>query len=109
MRDAAHGNVGGLSHDFTIVHNLAAQRFEAELPAGLAHADYRRIGNTLNMIHTEVPVPEENRGVGAELVTAALDYARANGLSIMPTCPYVRAYMRKHADTHDLLARGARL
>lgn len=98
-----------MSADFTIVHNLAQQRFEAALPAGLAHADYRRIGNTLNMIHTEVPAPDENRGVAAELVTVALDYARANGLSITPTCPYVRAYMRKHPETHDLLARGARL
>ena len=94
---------------YTIVHNLARQRFEATLPSGVAHTDYIRIGETLNMVHTEVPKAASGEGVGAELVTAALDYARANGLKIIPTCPYVRAYMRKHADTNDLLARGARL
>jgi len=95
--------------DYTIVHNLARQRFEATLPSGVAHTDYVRVGETLNMIHTEVPMAASGGGVGKELVTAALDYARANGLKIQPTCPYVRSYMRKHAETHDLLARGARL
>jgi len=94
-------------HD--IVHNQDAHRFEVALPAGLGHADYRRVGNTLHMVHTEVPEPDENRGVAAKLVAAALDYARANALRIVPMCAYVRAYMRKRPETHDLLAPGARV
>jgi len=92
-----------------IVHNQAAHRFEVALAAGLGHTDYRRVGNTLHMVHTEVPVPGENPGVAAKLVAAALDYARANGLRIVPMCAYVRAYMRKRPETQDLLAPGARV
>jgi predicted GNAT family acetyltransferase len=33
--------------------------------------------------------------------------ARANGLRVMPACSYVRAYMRRHPDTQDLLADTA--
>ena len=91
-----------------VIHNEDAHRFEANVDGGLARADYRRKGNLLEMFHTEVPRPDENRGVAAALVMAALGYARRNGLAILPTCPYVRAYMRKHPETHDLLARGAR-
>ena len=41
-----------------------------------------------------------------EVVRGALDYARANGLKVAPVCSYVRTYMRRHEETHDLLAEG---
>jgi predicted GNAT family acetyltransferase len=92
-----------------IVHNLERGRFEAALPEGLARAEYRRLGNTLHMMHTEVPRAVEGRGIGGELVQAALDYADANGLAVMPLCSFVRGYMRRHPETHGLLAPGAKL
>jgi predicted GNAT family acetyltransferase len=30
-------------------------------------------------------------------------YARRQGLRVRPSCSYVRAYMRRHPDTLDLL------
>jgi predicted GNAT family acetyltransferase len=92
-----------------IVHNLERSRFEAMLPAGLARAEYRRVGNTLHMVHTEVPRAVEGRGIAGELVQAALDYADANGLTVMPVCSFVRGYMRSHPGTQHLLAPSARL
>lgn len=92
-----------------IVHNLAQSRFEAQVDGGLAHVDYRRVGGTLHMMHTEVPPAAEGRGIAAALVQAALDYAEGNGLSVMPLCSYVRAYIRRHPDTQALLAPSARL
>jgi predicted GNAT family acetyltransferase len=92
-----------------IVHNLARNRFEAALPEGLARAEYRRVGNTLHMMHTEVPRAVEGRGIAGELVQAALDYADANGLTVMPLCSFVRGYMRGRPQTHRLLAPSARL
>ena len=92
-----------------IVHNLQRSRFEAALPAGLAHTDYRRVANTLHLVHTEVPRAVEGRGIGGELVQAALDYADANGLTVMPLCSFVRGYMRDHPQTHRLLAPSARV
>ncbi len=93
----------------TIVHNLAQTRFEATVPAGLCHADYRRVGATLHMVHTEVPREVEGRGIAGELVQAALDYAAANGLKVMPLCSFVRGYMRRHPESHALLAPGSRI
>jgi uncharacterized protein len=92
-----------------IVHNLAQHRFEAVLPEGLCRADYRRVGDTMHLVHSEVPWELEGRGIAGELVQAALDHAAANGLKVIPQCSYVRAYMRRHPDTHHLLAPGARV
>ena len=91
-----------------IVHNLAQHRFEAVVPEGLCRADYRRVGDTLHLVHTEVPRDLEGRGIAGLLVQATLDHAAANGLHVIPMCSYVRAYMRRHPETHHLLAPGAR-
>jgi predicted GNAT family acetyltransferase len=88
-------------------HNTAASRFEAEADGGLARADYRLHDGVMRLVHTEVPRASEGRGIAGQVVRAALDYARANGLRVMPACSYVRAYMRRHPDTQDLLADTA--
>lgn len=92
-----------------IVHSLAANRFEAAVPGGIAQAGYRRIGDTLHLVHTEVPPESARRGIAAALVEAVLDYADANGLKVVPQCSYARAYMKRHPETHALLAPGARI
>lgn len=88
-----------------IRHHAEASRFEAALPEGLAVCAYRRDADgALALTHTEVPPAAEGRGIAAALVRAALDWARAEGLRVRPRCSYVAAYMRRHPETHDLLA-----
>ena len=89
-----------------VVHNVAASRFEAMVEDGLCRADYRMAGDVMRLVHTEVPHPIEGRGFAGAVVRGALDYARANGLKVAPACSFVRAYMRRHRETHDLLAEG---
>ena len=89
-----------------IVHNAAAQRFEVVLDGALARCDYRRVGNVLQINHTEVPVALEGRGIAGKLVAATLEHAKAQGLRVAPYCSYVRSYMRRHPETQALLAPG---
>jgi len=79
-----------------ISHNAAAQRFEAFVNGQLCRTEYRRHGDTLALVHTEVPQAVEGRGIAAQLVHAALAYARAQSFTVQPVCSYVRAYMRRH-------------
>lgn len=88
-------------------HNPQASRFEAFVDGELCRADYRMSGNVMHIVHTEVPYRLEGRGLAGQVVQAALDFARANGLKVVPVCGYVRAYVRRHKATHDLLAEGA--
>jgi predicted GNAT family acetyltransferase len=89
-----------------IVNNRAASRFETTVDGLLCVADYRRHGGVLVMPHTLVPGALRSHGIAALLVQAALDWARAEGLKVEPVCSYVAAYMRRHPDTHALLADG---
>ena len=91
----------------TITHHPAALRFERVLPGAehgaIALCCYRRSGDVLVLHHTEVPPALQGQGLAGELVQGALDWARAEGLRVRPTCSYVAAYMRRHAGTQDLL------
>lgn len=89
-----------------IVHNEGAQRFEAHVEGGFARCDYRRVGNVMQLHHTEVPVALEGRGIAGQLVKAALEYAKSHGLRVAPYCSYVRSYLKRHPEYHPLLAPG---
>jgi predicted GNAT family acetyltransferase len=90
-------------------HNASAGRFELETDGGLARADYRMQGDVMRIVHTEVPPEAEGKGIAGQVVRAALEHARTHGLRVQPLCSYVRAYMRRHPETHDLLPAGVAL
>ena len=85
-------------------NNEAAHRYELEVDGELAVAEYRLQPGRIIFTHTEVPDALEGRGIGSKLVRAALDDARARGLKVVPTCPFVKHYISRHPDTRDLLA-----
>lgn len=86
------------------VNNHEARRFELAIDGQLAICDYHRDGNTLVLPHTVVPASLQGRGIAATLVQAALDWARAEGLKVQPSCSYVASYMRRHPREQELLA-----
>ncbi len=88
----------------SISNNEPAGRFEATLAGHTAFIKYRRAGDRLIFIHTEVPQEMEGQGIAARLTQAALDFARSANFKVVPFCPYTAGYMRKHREYHDLLS-----
>jgi uncharacterized protein len=81
-----------------VTNNEAASRFELEVDGRLTELDYRRNGKRLVLIHTEVPVELEGRGIGGMLVSAAVDHAAREGMTVVPLCPFARSWLERHAD-----------
>ena len=100
------GSLRGLADDpVTIVPRPDARRYELLLagePAGeLVYRD--RGGGVVAFLHTEVYPHLQRRGLGSALVAGALDDARARGLRVVPLCPFVDAYIRRHGEYADLV------
>ena len=97
----------------TIQDNPEQHRLEAVLEDGTlaGFSEYRRRGqsSTYSFIHTVVDDAFEGQGIGGQLARGVMDFARDNGVKILPSCTFIRSYMREHEETHDLLAKGARL
>ena len=81
-----------------VVDNPALSRLEIVEDAGTAVLEYRIVGERFSLIHTGVPKEFEGRGFGSALVQAAIDKARSEHLTILPYCPYARAWIEKHPD-----------
>ena len=88
-----------------VTHNEARQRFEATVDGVLCVCDYQLRGKVMWMTHTGVPPAVGGRGIAAELVRVALEWAGQQGFSVEPSCSYVEVYMRRHPQTQKLLAR----
>lgn len=87
-----------------VVKNEARRRFEIDLGDGLAFLRYAEEPGVVRLIHTEVPEQFGGRGIAGKLAAFALDEARSRGLHVIPTCPYVRAYIERHPEYADLVA-----
>ena len=90
--------------DVTVTHNENAQRFEVGIDDLCAFMTYSRFPGRIVYTHTEVPKPLEGQGLAAKLARAALDFARVNDLRVVPLCPYVSRFIRKHAEYQDLVS-----
>jgi len=83
--------------------NEEAGRFEVELEGETAFAQYQVLPEGVLFPHTVVPEAFEGRGVGSALARAGLDWAREQGLKVLPACAFFAAYMQRHAETQDLV------
>ncbi len=84
--------------DTSVKHNLIQGQFEITVENQTALLQYRRSGESIRLIHTEVPEALRGRGLANQLVRAALDYAHFNRLKVVPICPFVKAYLKKHPE-----------
>jgi uncharacterized protein len=87
----------------TVRDNQALKRFELDVDGHTAVAYYQLSPGVITFTHTEVPQQLSGRGIGSELIRGALEAARAQKLKVVPKCPFVAAYMAKHAQFNDLL------
>ena len=91
---AAQGSDG-----FSIVR--VAERHQYELRDGdltIGFAKYREQPGRITFTHTVVDSAYEGRGLGSRIARHVLDEAVANKLRIVPVCPFIAAYLRRHHD-----------
>ncbi|MBI3745047.1 MAG: N-acetyltransferase [Chloroflexi bacterium] len=86
-------------HVPVITDQPEARRFVARLGSELAgFIDYRRLGDRLILVHTEVPAAFEGRGIASVLAHDVLDGARARQDRVSIRCPYLDEYVRRHPE-----------
>ncbi|GIE93134.1 NAD(+)/NADH kinase [Paractinoplanes rishiriensis] len=90
-----------------VVDSFEQQRYEILLGgevAGVLH--YRRHGDRIELMHTEVEQSFSGRGLAGRLAAAALADARNRATPVTATCPFVRGYLDRHPEYSDLLPDG---
>jgi hypothetical protein len=94
----------GKDDDALVVeNNEKARQFQLRVEGHLALIRYVYSNGSIVFVHTEVPPALEGRGIAGKLARAALEYAREHKLSVVPRCPFVAAYIRKHPEYQSLV------
>jgi predicted GNAT family acetyltransferase len=91
-----------------VVDNTAKGRFELSRDGHTAELIYTVTGDRMVLHHTEVPKALGGMGIGGELVQAAVRRAARDGLTIVPSCPYARRWLDKHAEQVGAVAIDGR-
>jgi predicted GNAT family acetyltransferase len=104
------GNAGGPATEVVVEDVPDASRYEARVRTrdgvvldGVGVTEYVRHGTTIVLAHTEVPESLSGRGVGTALAVYALDDARRRGLAVVPRCPFIASFIRRHREYRDLV------
>jgi len=82
--------------------NETEKRFEATIGDSMAFVEYQIAGKNILYTHTEVPKEYEGQGYANQLAHFAMEYAKENGYKVQPVCPFVKLYVSKHPEYHDM-------
>ncbi len=92
-----------------VTDNLAEHRYEVRVAGELAgFSEYALQPSSITFLHTEIDPRFEGRGIGSKLATAVLDDARAKKLRVVPLCPFIAAYIRRHPEYDDIVTPAHR-
>jgi predicted GNAT family acetyltransferase len=103
MATADHIDLAG-DVDARVVDRPQRSRFELVRRGDvLGFVDYVRTPWAIALTHAEVRQELRGQGLGEQLAAGALRAIRAGGLEVIPRCPFIAGYLRKHPE----LAPGA--
>lgn len=89
--------------DLPLVKNQDNLRFELEVDGYIAFIEYEEADNIIKLIHTESPEALAGRGAATALIEKTLVYLEENKYQLVPLCPLVFAYVKRHPEWKRLV------
>lgn len=92
---------------YVIKHIQSANQFATTVEDKISTLNYSVLhnGKTLDYTHTFVPEALRGLNIGQDLVKFALDYAKDNHFSIVPSCPFVKKYIDNHPEYASIVTK----
>ena len=91
-----------------LLKNEVAKQFEMEVGGQTAVIVYLEHHFTITLLHTEVPSALEGKGVATAIIEKTLVYLEKNHFRLIPLCPFVAAYIKRHPEWKMILDKSVR-
>jgi predicted GNAT family acetyltransferase len=93
--------------DYELIDNTENHQYEFHIGKQVPKIEYIKSKNgEIYLTHTEVPVQLEGKGVGSQLVEKVLKDIERQELRLVPLCPFVAGYIKKHPDWRRIVMKG---
>lgn len=92
-------------NDISLVKNEKRSRFEIVINGKYTFANYAEYGAEIALIHTQTHPELAGQGVASALVEKTLYYLEKNSLQLLPYCPFVWAYIKKHPEWKRIVSK----
>lgn len=92
------------NNQIEVHNNTQAHRYEVVLDGQTAVLTYSQRGNQIAFLHTGVPEELEGHGIANKMAYTALEDARTHHQMVIPACPFVATYIRRHPEYLSLLS-----
>ncbi|GAA2029627.1 hypothetical protein GCM10009819_11600 [Agromyces tropicus] len=90
--------------DIEVVRDDEDRRYRLLLGGGEAgFAEFRLKPGQIVFFHTVIDPAFEGRGLGSRLARSVVEDAIARGERIVPRCPFIAAWLRKHPGYEDAI------
>lgn len=93
----------------TILDNQEKKRFEMKVDNHIAFVEYIKTNDKFFLTHTEVPTELEGQGIASNMVKQVLEIVEKTELSLIPLCPFVAGYIKKHPEWKKLVFKGVNI
>lgn len=87
-----------------VIHEKEKERFVIYSEDKEAFVEYNTGEGKINLFHTYTDPDLRGKGLAAQVVRAALEFARENKFKVIPTCSYVRVFIKKNDEYEELVA-----
>jgi hypothetical protein len=87
-----------------VIHEKENERFVIYSEGNEVYVEYSMIGSDINLYHTYTNPALRGKGLAAQVVRAAFEFAKENNLKVIPTCSYVQSFVAKNDKYKELIA-----
>ena len=81
-----------------LVKNETKKRFEIQVDGHFAFINYGETDHQIALVHTEAEPELAGTGAAAAVVEKTLAFIKESGKKLLPFCPYVFAFIKKHPE-----------
>ena len=89
-----------------LINNTEAKRYEMHIEGLTPRIEYIMAKDKIYLTHTEVPKELEGKGIGSALVKKVLEDIEKKDLTLVPMCPFVAMYIKRHPEWKKLVLKG---
>jgi len=86
-----------------VIKDKQGSRFVLEVEGKEVYLLYAEDKEIIDLYSTYTPTNLRGRGLAAKVVAVAFEYAKKNNLKVIPGCWYVRKFLEKHPEYHEIV------